>query len=63
MTSTVYWDFLFVLFLYNSVFFLLNLVLSMPHGNIIIVIKLHPTNPLDISNQAKCIIHVTSNKE
>ena len=33
----------------------------MPHGNMIIVIKLHPINPLDISNQAKSII--TSNKE
>ena len=35
----------------------------MPNGNIIIVIKLHPINPLDISNQAKWIIHATSNKE
>ena len=33
----------------------------MQHGNIIIVMKLHPINPLDISNQAKQII--TSNKE
>ena len=33
----------------------------MPHGNMIIVIKLHRINPLDISNQAKKII--TSNKE
>ena len=53
MTSTVHWDFLFLLFLSNSeVCFILNLVLSMPHGNMIIVIKLHPINPLDISNQA-----------
>ena len=33
----------------------------MPHGNKIIFMKLHPINPLDISNQAKYII--TSNKE
>ena len=33
----------------------------MPQENIIIVIKLHPINPLDISNQAKWII--TSKKE
>ena len=41
--------------------FILNLVLSMSHGNILIVMKLHPINPLDISNQAKLII--TGNKE
>ena len=51
--------FLFELFLTISLSltvlfcFILNLVLSMPHGNMIIVMKLHPINPLDISNQAK----------
>ena len=33
--------------------FILNLVLSMPHGNMVIFMKLHPINPLNISNQAQ----------
>ena len=45
----------------QCIFFILDLVLSMPRGNIIIVMKIHSINPLDISNQAKWIAR--SNKE
>ena len=44
----------------NKLLFILNLVLSMPHGNMIIDVKLHPINSLDISNQARQAI--TSSK-
>ena len=49
------WDFLFELFL--SIRLSLSVILFYikfgTHGNMIIVIKLHPINPLNISNQAK----------
>ena len=39
---------------FNSVIlFILNLVLSMPHKNMVIVMKLHSIYPLGISNQAQ----------
>ena len=38
--------------LFNIVFcFILDFVLSMPHGNMIVDMKLHHISPMDFSNQ------------